>query len=166
MLLMSEEEPVDLFGDFKIGEDSFPNKVREHLDVRTQPINDSFCEHAELFSWYATAYELALDSEVRSKEELARLYAVTDHSTRMNAKSAGVKMTEKMVENTVITDPQYVDMLSTFHDNKRNTGLLKAARDAMLHRRDMLIQMGATYRAEGLSDLTLKEQFALKQGNK
>lgn len=154
---MSEEvELVSLFDEFKIGDLTFPNFQREHLDVRSKHIDDCFCEHAELFSWYATAFELALDLEVRSKEELARTYAVIDHKTRTDAKAAGIKMTEKMVENTVITNPAYVESQSIYHDNKRNTGLLKAAREAMIQRRDMLIQMGATYRAEGLSDIDLK----------
>jgi hypothetical protein len=154
---MSEEE--ELFPPvFNIGEQEFPNLLEEHLNLRTKNVMDCFIEHSELFAWYATAYELSLDVEIRAKESLARLYAVVDNTSRTAAKGAGVKLTEKMVENTVITDPQYVSVQAKYLDAKRNTGLLKAAKDAMIHRRDMLIQMGATYRAEGLSDMNLKEQ--------
>lgn len=159
---MDEEQDL-LFDVFKIGEQEFDNNLDEHLNLRTKNVNECFMEHAELFAWYATAYELALDVEIRAKDALSRLYARVDAQARDAARSAGVKMTEKMVENTVITDPQYVAEQEKYLDAKRNTGLLKAAKDAMIHRRDMLIQMGATYRAEGLSDITLKEQYYKQQ---
>jgi hypothetical protein len=66
-----------------------------------------------------------------------------------------------MVENTVITDPKYVELQEKYLDAKRNAGVLKSARDAMIHRKDMLVQMGANYRAEGSSDISLKEQQAV-----
>lgn len=162
---MSEEEnELELFDVFRIGSNTFPNHLTEHTDLKGKHINESFMEHSQLFAWYATAYELALDNEARLKEELSRTYARLDHLHRVNGKAAGVKMTEKMVENTVITDPAYIKASGEYLDAKRNTGLLKAAKDAMIHRRDMLIQMGATYRAEGQSDITLKQN--VYKGNK
>jgi len=159
---MSEEQ-LELFDVFRIGDATFPNHQKEHLDVRSKNINECFMEHAELFAWYATAFELALDKDGRAKEELARTYARLDHHHRSGGKAAGVKMTEKMVENSVITDPAYTKAHGDYLDAKRNTGLLKAAKEAMIHRRDMLIQMGATYRAEGQSDITIKQEM-YKQG--
>jgi len=161
--MSEEEEQLELFDVFRIGDTTFPNQLNEHIDVRSQHINECFMDHAGLFAWYATAFELALDLEGRTKKELERTYARLDHLHRTNGKAAGVKMTEKMVENTVITDPLYTKTQTEYLDAKRNAGLLKAAKEAMIHRRDMLIQMGATYRAEGLSDISLKEQ-QYKQG--
>jgi hypothetical protein len=63
-----------------------------------------------------------------------------------------------MVENTVITHPMYVELQDKYLAAKLNTSLLRTAKDAMIHRRDMLIQLGANYRAEGMSDISLKEQ--------
>lgn len=155
-------EELDLIDVFTIGDNTFPNNLKEHLAVRNVPINDAFMDHAELFAWYATAYELAVDHESRLKVELKRKYALLDHKHRQDGKMAGVKMTEKMVENTVITDPSYVQLENDYLSAQRNSGLLKAARDAMLQRRDMLIQLGATYRAEGASDISLREMAAEK----
>ena len=154
----------ELFDVFTIGDQTFPNHSREHLDLRSKPIQEAFFEQAELFGWYTTAYELAMDQEARLKEELARTYARLDHMHRTNAKASGVKMTEKMVENTVITDPTYTKAHGDYLDAKRNTGLLKATKEAMIHRRDMLIQLGANYRAEGQSYINIKEQ--IYKGNK
>jgi len=154
-----DEVTPELFDVFTIGDKTFPNHSREHLDLRCKPLSEAFFEQAELFGWYATAYELAMDVESRLKEEVARMYARLDHMHRTNGKASGVKMTEKMVENTVITDPQYVKLYGDYLDAKRNSGLLKSTKEAMIHRRDMLIQMGANYRAEGQSDITIKEQM-------
>ena len=159
------DDELELFDVFKIGDETFPNNMREHLAIRNQPINEAFMDHADLFAWYATAYELALDHELRLKADLKRMYARVDAKTRQDAKMANVKMTEKMVENTVITDPTYRAVEDDYLDAQRNAGLLKAARDAMLQRRDMLIQLGATYRAEGMSDISIKEQIATKYIN-
>jgi len=155
------EETQQLFDVFTIGENTFPNNMREHLDLQSKHIQDSFMEHPDLYSWYATAYELALDVELRLKAELDRTYAHCDANARQQAQAAGIKMTEKKVENVVITDDLYKQVQGEYLTAKRNTGLLRAGKDAMIHRRDMLIQMGANYRAEGNSDITLKQQQAL-----
>ena len=158
-----ENEELELFDVFTIGEQTFPNNLREHVSLGHQHIQTAFVEHAELFAWYATAYELASAHESKLKTELGRKYAILDANARQQAKQAGVKMTEKMVENTVITSPAYRALEDDYLEARRDAGLLKAAKDAMIHRRDMLIQMGANYRAEGASDISLRTQAALEQ---
>lgn len=159
---MSDELPklVDVF---KIGEHTFPNDLDEHVDISSKHIDRCFTEHPGLYAWYATAYELALDAEARLKKELAETYAHVDRKARADAKAAGIKLTEKMVENTVITSDLYRKVQEDYLDAKLNTGLLKAAKEAMIHRRDMLIQKGSTYRSEIQSDITLKQQIAKEQ---
>lgn len=152
---MSDEQ---LFDVFTIGQTKFPNRLDEDLAVNQSVLSEEFAHHAERFAWYSTAYELAANHEARLKEELARAYAHVDARVREDARGSGVKMTEKAVENTVITHPIYNEVQEEYLTAKRNTGLLKSARDAMIHRRDMLIQLGANYRAEGVSDIALREQ--------
>lgn len=160
--MTDDEAQPDLFDVFNIGDETFPNELRYHVSLQHKPIQEAFVEHAELFAWYATAYELASSHESNLKTELGRKYAILDANARQQAKQANVKMTEKMVENTVITSPAYRSLEDEYLKAKRSTGLLKAAKDAMIHRRDMLIQLGANYRAEGASDISLREQAALK----
>ncbi len=152
---MSDEK---LFDVFIIGKTQFPNRLEEHLAVNQSVLSEEFANHAELFAWYSTAYELAASHEAKLKEELSRAYAHVDARVREDARGAGVKVTEKVVENTVVTHPIYQEVQEEYLEAKRNTGLLKSARDAMIHRRDMLIQLGANYRAEGVSDISLREQ--------
>ena len=143
---------------YTIGDTEYDRDLKSDLRVNMGNLSEEFAEHADKFAWYATAYELALDAELNLKAKLERLYAQVDYIVREEARQAGVKMTEKKVENSVITKPEYVSLQTQYLESKRNAGLLKSARDAMVHRKDMLIQLGANYRAEGVSDITLKTQ--------
>lgn len=149
---------ADLAEVFKIGTVEYPNVLAQDLAVNQSALSETFATHAERFAWYATAYELAMAYEAGLKEETARTYARVDHQVRTAARDAGVKLTEKMVENSVITHALYLEVQEEYLSAKAHTGLLKVARDAMIHRRDMLIQMGANYRAEGAADISLREQ--------
>lgn len=151
---------------FKIGDNEYPSTLSQDLDVNRQDLNGEFIRHSERFAWYATAYELSLDIEMRLKAKLERLYAVLDHRVRQEADMAAVKMTEKKVENTVITRPEYIEMQDQYFSAAKETGLLKAGRDAMIHRRDMLISLGANFRSETRSDVSLltKEYQGVRNG--
>jgi len=150
---------------YTIGDTEYERNLNSDLRVNTGNLSEEFAVHAEKFAWYSTAYELALDNELKLKSKLERHYAQVDYIVREEARQAAVKMTEKKVENSVITHPEYAAVQGDYLDAKRNSGLLKAARDAMVHRRDMLIQLGANYRAEGVSDITLKTQQYLDNKN-
>jgi hypothetical protein len=143
-----------------IGDDEYENTLAEDVLINQGALHVDFIEHPQKFTKWATLYELALDKEIRLKNELQRMYAKVDFVVREEAAASAVKMTEKKVENSVVTHPKYLEVLEEYHDAKLQSGLLKAARDAMIHRRDMLIQLGATYRAEGQSDISIREQTA------
>lgn len=146
----------DLNPTFVVGSNEYASKLKEDLFVNRNDLSEAFAQHAERFAWYATCYELSQDKLARLEAELKRAYAVLDHEARGTLAMSGVKTTEKMVENTVITDPRYIELQEEVFAAQKQVGLLKAARDAMIHRRDMLISMGATYRAEVRSDPSLK----------
>ena len=154
---MDKDNPALQVTEFIIGEMKHPNTLEEDLYINSTNINTEFVEHSQRFAWYATAYELACFEENKLKVELERALAHADSDVRAKAKSAAIKMTEKMVENSVKTHPVVVPIHDEYLEAKRNSGILKAAMNAMIHRKDMLVQLGASYRAEGLSDLTLKE---------
>ena len=138
-----------------IGDIEYAITPTEDLQVNQMHINDEFATHSEKFGWYSTAYELAVDYELRKKAELERAYANLDQEARLYLADQK-KVTEKMVENMVITSDLYKQIQEEYLDAKKNTGVLKGIRDAMMHKRDMLVGLGANYRAEGQSELSLK----------
>lgn len=147
---------------FSIGDEQFDFDLAADAKINKHDLHTEFTEHAECFGFWVTAYELALDQEARAKANLDKTYAQEDYQARINASQAGVKLTEKMVENTVITQEAYVIAQEAHLDAKRNVGLLRAAKDTMIHKRDTLISLGALLRAEGHSDISMKQE-AVKQ---
>jgi hypothetical protein len=57
-----------------------------------------------------------------------------------------------MIENMVITDDRYVAVQSDLMDAEKQHGLLKAARDSMAARKEMLVSLGANQRTEFRAD--------------
>lgn len=128
------------------------------LFINTGALNDDYTTHAERFAWYATAYELA-EQELESWKAVKGLcYARKDAEFRAQQEALGKKVTEKSVEAYVMQDAEYQNVASKYLDVMRSVGMMKAARDAMMHRKDMLVGLGANYRAEGTSDVKLMEE--------
>jgi hypothetical protein len=153
-----EKEQHIICPTFKFGDMEYESKLAQDLFIDRGNLSGEYENHASRFAWYSTAYELAMDAELRLKVDLERGYAQLDAQARASMTAQGLKITEKKVENMVITQQDYVALQDDYLNAKRNTGLLKAARDALIHRRDMLIGLGANYRAETASDLSLREQ--------
>jgi len=150
--------PLTLADQIIIGDDEYANSLSDDVRVNQGDLNGDFTSQARLMAHWSTLHELALDQETRLKYERDCIYAKVDYNTRQDMKAAGMKATEKMVENTVLTSEIYQEVMDEYHDAKLRTGLLKAARDAMIHRRDMLIQLGATSRAEGNADISIRDR--------
>ncbi len=142
--------------EFRLGTHTYHADFAKDVRINHAALSNDYITHSERFAWYATAYELAQEQEARAKSALELVAAKLDYLTRQQLKDAHVKFTEKMVENTVIAAPQYREAEDLYFKAKRTVGILKAARDAMIHRRDMLVSLGANYRAEGKSDISLK----------
>ncbi len=141
---------------FVIGKKEYDKNLEEELFVNGGDLSGDYADHSRRFAWFATAVELCTDVEARLKVELGRAEAVLDAVIREEAAEAGIKMTETKVKNAIITRDVYKEIQEDYLQAKLNTGLAKAARDAMIHRKDMLISLGANYRAEGNSDISLK----------
>jgi len=142
------------------------SELAKDLDIDRLNLSEEFEKHSKRYAWYATAYELCLDKERRLKAELGRAYAHLDAQARANMTSNGIRISEKKVENMVITASDYVALQEEYHEAQRMTGLLKAARDAMISKKDCLVSLGANIRAELASDPSLlQEMYRTKHGN-
>jgi len=156
----------------------FPIQISKDLEINPSDLEAEFCNQPQRFRYYGELAEAAKDEMSRLKVDLERTYAVIDEEVRnknfihnQEAKSksvAPVKMTEKMVENCVITDPRYIAKLEEYSAARRQSGILKVYQDAMTHRLQMLIGIGANYRAEGNADPVIlreavKDRYRKKQ---
>lgn len=152
---------------YKVGTLEYASTLEQDLHIDRSNLSEEFSEHSSRYAWYSTAYELALDYENRLKTALERLYAKLDVEARTSFELNGVKATEKKIENHVLMHPDYVAVADAYNDAKLQTGLIKAARDAMIMKKDCLISLGANIRAEMASDPSLLiEQYKQKYQEK
>jgi hypothetical protein len=148
---------------YKIGESEYDSSLTEDLFVNRNDLSNEFANHAERYAWYATCYELAQADVEYYHAQLDRAYAVIDIEKRTELTNSNQKVTEKMVENMVLTDDRYTQIQDMYLDACKNAGVLKAAMFSMQHKKDMLVQLGSSARAEMNSDISLKATYAKHQ---
>lgn len=150
---------------------NFNRTLADDLPINGADINGEFMEQPELFAWWATVSELAKDRVASTKYQLERIYATKDHAVRLELTEAKAKITEKIVENTVITSKEYQECMFELLDAKKQLGLLLAGKEALVQRKDMLISLGANMRTEGGGNLSIlkdaaKQRYADKKEEK
>lgn len=133
----------------------YENTLDKDIVVDPENLQDGFAEQARMMAVYGFAYDRALDQEARLKIELEKIYALVDGHTRNNFTVSNTKFTEKMVHNTVITSVEYQKKQLEHQEAKLTAANLKSACMAIMHRKDMLIGLGANYRAQINAEPTL-----------
>lgn len=125
--------------------------------VNQGALNTDYEEHPQILSRWGTLSELCEDYAVRMKDELKRVDSSLDIMIRENFAATEVKITEKKVEKTLLMRPEYVRQLDKYNAAKLQSGLAKRAMECIMSRKDMLIGLGANYRAEGQSTFHLNK---------
>jgi DNA gyrase/topoisomerase IV subunit A len=144
--------------EFNVAGITVESTVDEDLRIDRDALSEEFEKHSIRFNFYAVSFELCQDHETRLKASMDRLYGLCDVQARAEMEMAKVKVTEKKVENMVITMSDYVKKQEEYFDACLQTRLMKAARDAMVHKKDCLISLGANIRAELQNDPYMKKQ--------
>ncbi len=129
------------------------------LTIRDVDLDAEFIQQALTFARYSTAYEYSIKCASRIKAELDALIAQIDQHARLQAKETDMKFTEKMAEHTIKGSTDFMEKNDELLQAQQITGLLKQARDAMIQKKEMLIQLGYTQRQERASDITMKADF-------
>lgn len=130
---------------------TYDNSFARDILIDRTNLDEEFARQPEIYAYYAFLAEDAKAVFERKKFELEQSYARIDHEKRMaadatKAQNPKFKMTEKMVENEVITDPRYSEAKEAMLAAKLLAGQLDQAARAISQRRDMLQQMGANNR--------------------
>jgi hypothetical protein len=148
------------------------SEIQDDLYINNADLQEEFLRQPELYAWWASTCELAKDLVAKQKFFLERLAANIDHQARMEAEQASqalgkpVKLTEKMVENTVIGNSEYQKAMYHYLELKKQLGMLQAGKDAIEQKKDMLISLGANYRAEASSNPSILMDAAKERARK
>lgn len=158
-----DKEPTlnELNPTFGVGTQTYESKLMEDLFINRGDLQGEFVRHPERYGFYATCFEIANAKVELHSVALKRLYAMIDYEKRSTAtlNSTG-RVTEKMIENMVITDERYIELQEQTLEAQKQQGLLKAAMTSMQHRKDMLIQLGSAFRAEMQADMSVRTAAA------
>ncbi|HCJ5492509.1 TPA: hypothetical protein NUW79_003149 [Escherichia coli] len=125
-----------------------PNEFKKETQVKDYNLDSCFMEQSSLRAHYgamaARAEAQASTAKVKFEVLEARLY---DHHRKILT-DAGAKVTEKMVENAVKTDPRWMAGKENVIEAETIASVNKALAISLADRRDMLIQLGADRRDE------------------
>jgi len=135
----------------QIGDVEYDNSFNDDIRIDRTNLDDELSTHAEKYWFYAYLAEEANWRVGVLVHELDQLYARTDYEVRQRGESikkSGGKITEKMIENEVITDQKYQAKKLDMLDAKKMAAQLKACANAMAARKDMLVQIGGIARQQ------------------
>jgi hypothetical protein len=131
-----------------INDQEYDIDPEEDVKVNSSDLDGDFCSFPSQYHNYASLYEEASDQERRLKVELARMGARLDPEARRHLAEANIRESQAKVDSWVTTHKLYVEIHDELLDVQRTVGLLKAARDAMLSKKDALVSLGANRRKE------------------
>lgn len=140
--------------------ENYKSELHTDLIIDDNELDDEFMEQSRKFAWWAAVEVLAKDYYEVKKMELKRLYAVTDAMSREEGKASGTKKTEKMVENEVLTNQVYQKTENELAEIRKQYGLAHAGKESFEQRKEMLVSLGANYRAEIGADPTVMKDKA------
>lgn len=138
-------------------------KFIEDTRVSEIHLDECFQKQSSLRAYYgamAAQYEAKAQKLSTAFEVLeARLFK----KYRDQAASEGLKVTEKMLENQVKTDPLWFSGKTKVAEARRDSDVMKALVMSLVDRRDMLIQLGADRRDESKGQLRMLTAQAEQQ---
>ncbi|CAO3459971.1 hypothetical protein [Azospirillum argentinense] len=140
-------------------------KVRSYVDpaqlaldvqVNVKDLTGCMMEQPGLLAHYGTQAALAAYQVLKLRQLRDARAAVIDKKIRDKAKEDNVKLTEALIEKEIDRHPKIIQAQSALNEAKMQESLALSAVEAIRHRRDMLIQMGAQSRAEMEGDIRIR----------
>lgn len=140
-------------------------KVRNHVDSAQMKrdvaysltnLSDAMMQQASLLAHYGEISAKAARQVDDVKLLLENTEAAVDRKLRDEAAQAGAKTTEPQLEKSVSRHPKVIAMKKALNEAKQIEAIAKIAVEAFRHRRDMLVQEGATNRKEMEGELAIR----------
>ncbi len=122
--------------------------LMDEIKIDKDDLQAAFLDQAGKYSWYAV---ISADARARlemAKHELEVKRAEVAHAFRVQSEAMKKKTTEKGVEEHVVLDQEVRAIMEAMLNARKELELVSAAEKAFVHRRDMLIQLGAMERVE------------------
>jgi hypothetical protein len=147
----AEAEMADAIGDAEIA-------LRERIAVEPLALEEEFVNCPASIAWASARYAHALGVHLHARSRAKRLRGLLTLEHRQSLRDSGSKATVDEVAAAVDCDPRWVeaDAAETNADVMRE--LAKGQLTALLAKRDMLVQLGASRRAEMERDPVIRSR--------
>jgi hypothetical protein len=129
---------------FYLDVDAFKNEIA----VSENNLDNCMMQQAGLFAWHASEGARAEAQYARVKLRFDVVEARLYDRHRKAIAAAGEKATEKSIENAVRQDPEWLQAKNLVIEAEMLASINKGAVEALRHRKDMVVQMGADRREE------------------
>lgn len=139
------------------------DSVNEDLRIDEDNLNSEYTKQPSLFTWYAV---MSAESEALRdslKFELEMLYAQIGKQVRLEIELCGDKVTEKLIDQEIARKEEYRQKKEELLEANRQFNVMKAVKEGLVQKKDMLISLGANLRGEiGSNVKILKEESSDK----
>ena len=124
--------------------------LSKDLELSRFDLDKQMCRQAGLYIYYAMAFSGAVRDEKRTELKLemreTKIYRqLGDHHSRV---------TEKMMVAECHIDKTWIRLKQTADQAAFSADVLKGACQALIHKRDMLVNLGATVRTEMAGEIS------------
>ena len=134
-------------------------KYQDELVFDEETINSDLKDQPSFFAWYAVLHEKANKALSVLKMTLDILNASLASDIRKAAfLGAEKKPTEKYIEEQIMMTESYQEAQIKVFEAQKNLGILRGIKDAFIHRKDMLVTLGANMRVQMDADIYVKRQ--------
>lgn len=156
---MKDLPPVE----FEIHGEPFEDTGHEDVQIHRDDLDAEFQNQAERRLKWGDVEAWSREQLTTLKNELTVIDSLIGARERDNMAKAGVKVTEGRVAECINTHKDHKEQLARIAKAQRQLDQAVTRRESMNHRRDMLVGMGANYRAEGNADpIILREEARRK----
>ncbi|AGC36093.1 hypothetical protein B7L88_gp049 [Rhizobium phage RHEph10] len=131
-------------------------KLKEDLGYSLVDLSGAQAQQAQLFAHYGVQAAKAARQVDNIKLLLENTEAAVYRVIRDQAVKAGEKVTEALLDKLVTRHERVTAVKKALNEAKQIEAIAKTAVEAFRHRRDMLVQHGATEREEMKGELVTK----------
>jgi len=123
-------------------------KFVDDVKIDMNNLQEEFVNQPIIFAEYGMEYALAESKEKQAKAELEATMADLYLQIRNHKIESGEKFTEGLLDAEIKKHPQYYEATQKYIKAQTNKQVAKVKVEALMQRRDMLLQLGAISRAE------------------
>lgn len=124
------------------------DQLKKDLQVNPNDLDDAVISQAPMFVHYAQQAAQARRQWEKSKLAAEVTESQLDSAWRKKFLEDGTKITEKVVENAVKSDPRYIKAHTQVIEARALYDIANDAREAYMQRKDMIVQVSVDRRRE------------------